>query len=307
GLALHRAEPHGEGRQTLLQKFESNENLVTMCSTEPTTDVVHGSPPEFGEAQRQGQVGFSDLFEEEKTFNPTVRRQVLSYKPQKIQQATACSTPFSFSFQLAYRFLSQQGRQPTVTEDSQGWKFGETVIGPLPRRFGGYQTLGGNTLELLLDYRNVEEQPAQQITVDDVLNRTIMPELVRDRIILIGNNNRDLDPPSNTPYGPMPAVWTQAHMTSQLIDIGLGIRALFWALPQWQDALIVGMYSILGGTLAYRFRSRKVFLLTLVVALLLWQQTCLGLLIRGGWLPFVPATLSLLVTSSITRYSQSKS
>ena len=94
-------------------------------------------------------------------------------------------------------------------------------------------------------------------------------------------------------------------MTSQLIDIGLGKRMPLWALPQWQDSLLVWGLSLLGGLLAYPCYSRKTLVLALVLTLLLWQQTCLRLLNQKGWLPLIPATMTLVLTASVNRRYQS--
>lgn len=299
GLALHRAEPYGAGREALLDKFKSDNNLVTLCSTNPDTDNLHGAPPEFSNSQHREQVGFGDIIEDGENFQHTVRRQILSSNPVRSIQNTECVTPFSFSFHLAYRFLSHQNLQPILTTDRKGWIFGKIILRPLPSRFGGYQTLDGGVMEMLIDFRNVA-QPAQSVTIDDILREDFRTELIRDRIILIGTNNPYIDAFTNTPRGKMASLWIHAHTISQLIDIGLGKRVQFWALPQWQDFLLVWFISLVGGSLALKFKSGRSLILTLAIALLLWQQVCLFVLVHGGWLPLIPVALGILTTSGLT-------
>ncbi|NER82141.1 MAG: CHASE2 domain-containing protein [Leptolyngbya sp. SIO1D8] len=242
GLAMHRAIPRGEGREQLLEEFTRNSNLVTLCSANPETDHLHGAPEELSQSQDQsdqyqGQVGFGDLYRDNETFPWTLRRQVLSYQLTDTTQNSLCVSPYSFSLRLAAKWMAQQGTVITTT-DNQEWQFGDIVLRRLPHRYGAYQSLDGVSNQLLLNYRNMS-QPAQQVTITEVLEGQVQPALIRNRIVIIGTNNSYVDSFINTPHGAMPTVRIQAHMVSHLIDIARGTRSQIWAMPQWGDALLV--------------------------------------------------------------------
>jgi CHASE2 domain-containing sensor protein len=119
---MHRFQPRGEGRQDLIAQFQQNSKLLTVCAF-GQADQNYATPPEFSANQQVEQVGFSnfvtDRFSQLQPLSRSdiqseaslskgkiVRRHLLSYDPDMAPSRSACATPYSLSFQLAYRFLS---------------------------------------------------------------------------------------------------------------------------------------------------------------------------------------------------------
>ncbi|MEO0407210.1 MAG: CHASE2 domain-containing protein [Cyanobacteria bacterium P01_A01_bin.135] len=321
-LDMHRHQPRGsDGRAAFINEFR-RDNVFLICAFNNSSQEGFGQdyapPPEFSEAQRLGQVGFSNLPVDAKrrsrslatdataieafdagAMAGTVRRQLLTYEPRLLANPSSCITPYSLSFQLAYNFLRQSEVTPLAVNEAGHWQFGETVFRPLTQRFGAYQTLDGQSDQIMLNYRSAP--PGQRVSLSEVLSGQVDDSVVRDRLVLVGYTApvaRDTIP---TPHGPMAGVWVHAHMTSQLLGAVMDGRPLMWVLPQWRglpvwEALWVLGWSWVAGLVAYHWQSRPWRLGGAIAILLLGiYQLCLITLMCGGWLPMLPTVLSVVV------------
>lgn len=298
GLDMHRYQPRGEGRAALLQQFQQHDNLFLVCSF-AATDKNFAPPPEFSDAQRLEQVGFSDLLlDGAPTGDNLIRRQLLSYDPKVANSPPDCSTPYSLSFQTVFRFLYDAG-QPLDVNPTGNWQAG-IAFRNLPSRFVGYQSLDGLSSQVMINYRN--GQPGQRVTLAQVLNGEVSRNFVENRLVLIGTTAPIARDTHFTPAGEMSGIWIHAHMVSQMLSAVLDQRPLIWGLPQagalqWGDALWVWLWAIIGAGLAWSIRSLKWLLLAIGLVLVILHQICWLILIQGGWLPLVPSALSLVSTN----------
>ncbi|HBB30785.1 MAG TPA: hypothetical protein DDZ80_02240 [Cyanobacteria bacterium UBA8803] len=310
GLAIHRYQPRPElndsqSRDRLIKLFNRNKNLFTICNYGSSAQD-HAPPPEFSKEQLMYQVGFSDVPNDlTDSNNSTVRRQLLSYDPKLASFSSPCTTPYSLSFHLAYRFLDAKGIKPLRTINNKEWQFDKAVFKGLATRTGGYQNLEGGRSEILLNYRPADKsgQIAKKVSLTQVLEAQVDPTLIEGLIVLIGYSAPIAKDYINTPYGEMAGVWIHAHMVSQLLSAAMGERSLLWVLPQWGDfqwgdALFIWFWSLIGGVLAGRIRSILYLILASGVTTLILYQICLIMFNQGGWMPLVPSGFSLLVTSS---------
>jgi CHASE2 domain-containing sensor protein len=302
GLNVHRYEPRGVGRSELIAHLQDNSHLITVCGFD-STDKNHAPPPEFTPAQVRDQMGFSNLLPDPwDSPRETIRRQLLSYNPHRAETSSPCTTPWSLSVQLAHRFL-EGSKLPSFSLTQQGdLQVGSRILKPLPARFGGYQRLEGHSNQIAINYRS--RLPGQRVTVQDVLSGNLARDRVEGKVVLIGNTSYLAGDEERTPYGKMPTVWIQAHLTSQLLSAALDNRPLIWVLPQWGpvqwgDALWVFAWSLLGGGLSWVLRKRRILLGLAFGALLgLLYHLCLILLAQGGWMPLIPSALAVLATGS---------
>jgi len=136
--------------------------------------------------------------------------------------------------------------------------------------------------------------------------------LIGGRIVLIGVTARDKDDFFKTPFGSnsddrLPGVFIHAHMVSQLLGAVLDGRPLLWTWAGWMDWAWIGGWAIVGGGLTWvvwvRRLSRPYFAvqigLAIVGMVILLTGICLATLVSlGGWLPFVPTVIGLVLTSS---------
>ena len=324
-IDMHRHRPRGEGRQALINQFRQHSNLFTVCAFDQV-DQDYNPPPEFSDEQLISQVGFSnlaldmpylrklqreDVSQTKLQETGAVRRHLLSYDPALAATQSSCSTPYSLSFQLAYRFLRQAGIEPLTINERNQWQLGSVVLQPLTRRFGGYQNLNGLSTQLMLNYRAA--QPGQQVSLQQVLTGQLTADRVRDRLVLLGYTAPVARDTVKTPYGEMAGVWVHAHKVSQLLSTVLDQRPLMKALPQWQSfpwadgAWVLG-WSLVGGGISSGLSARMIkfgrsgWLLGWLLAFtgVSWGlfYGCLLALAQGLWLPFIPALLSVLLTGS---------
>ncbi|MBW4662276.1 MAG: CHASE2 domain-containing protein [Drouetiella hepatica Uher 2000/2452] len=315
GLDMHRYQSRGQGRSQFIQQF-TNPNLYLVCSF-GSNDRNSAPPPEFSEAQRTTQMGFSDLLldsgdtqtvtrtdtvSSEQAIHPEdqVRRQILSYEPGLTDTPTSCTTPYSLNLQLAYRYLAATGIPPAVTPDGN-WQFGSVVLQKLPSRFGAYQRLDGRMSQILINYRT--DPPGQRVTLQQVLQGQVSASWIRDRIILIGTSAPVARDSFNTPYGDMPGIWIHAHQISQILSAVSQKRPFISGLPQWRDIQwgdglwILGWAAIAGWT-TVRLRLLWLTAIATGVMVLMLYYLSLWFLVQGIWLPLLPSVLAVLLTST---------
>lgn len=322
-LDMHRHQPRGTGREAFLQQFNQHSNLLLACAFgDPgqTTDQDYDPPAEFSEDQRWAQMGFSNfpvdapsrmlgVSPESSAFSQDwpIRRQLLSYSPELATTPSSCITPFSLSFQLAYRLLEHQSVTPLDVNEAGNWQLGTVEFSPLPQRFGGYQNLEGYSDQMVLNPRTAP--PGQQVNLDDVLQGNVDTSMVQGRVVLVGYTAPVARDQITTSMGQIPGVWVHAHMTSQIISAVLDQRALIWVLPQWQnlpwvDSLWVLSWSLIASSIVY-FLQKRILWLTGAIALLVvvLYQVSLMVLIQGGWLPIIPTIISVMaVGMSVVLY-----
>ncbi|NER34986.1 MAG: CHASE2 domain-containing protein [Oscillatoria sp. SIO1A7] len=308
GLDMHRNQGRGQGREDLMAQFQQNPNLFLVCSSKNNKN--YEPPPEFSAAQLKQQVGFSDLLVDRKfgSQKKAVRRQLLAYNPKLAKGFYTCITPYSFSVQLAGRFLEKQKVQIAVTDKGQ-WQFGEAIFNRLSSRTGGYQQLDGRRNQVLLNYR-ANPKPARRINLESLLMGQLDPNEIRGKIVLIGHTSDTARDDFQTPLGEMQGVWVHAHQVSHILSAAIDKRSLLWVLPQsgyfqWGDWLWVWFWALTGsGLLAIRWRSPLHLTLAAGAATFILYQACLIFLAFGGWIPLVPAVMSLFLAGGASALSR---
>ncbi len=301
GLDIFRDQPVLPGHDLLVRQLQQNQRLFTVCTFGTSEeDSVAGAVESPAE-----QVGFNDL--ENDLQDDSVRRHLLSRTPNAISSLSPCKTPYSFNLQLAYQYLKAKGI-PTKTTPEKNWQFGSVVFQRLEPRSGGYQNLDARGNQVLLNYR-ATPQIAQRVTVDEVLAGKFEPDWVRNHVVLIGVTAASIQDYHKTPHGRMRGLEVHAHMVSQILSAVLDDRPLIWWLPQWGDGLWIWVWSLTGGMLVYQLRWRRgkarsplhlVMALGISVAVL--YGICWVFLLQGGWLPLVPAALTLVTAGGAIAY-----
>lgn len=325
-LDFHRFQARGQGRAAFLEQFQQQDNLFLVCSF-GSSDRNYAPPPEFSPQQRIAQMGFSELLIDRKQ-NPgsnfrydlavpgqagnsevMVRRQLLSYDPSLATSASACTTPYSLAFQLAFRWLYAAGVQPLEVNANQDWQFGPVSLTKLPARFGGYPFLDGQSSQIMINYRAAP--PGAEVSLQQVLQGQVNPVLVKDRIVLLGTTAPIARDSFDTPYGEMPGVWVHAHAVSQILSAVHQNRPLIGGLPQtsgipWGDGLWILLWAGGGMAIGWKLRSPLVLWIGGAIASLLLTSLCFILLLQGAWVPLIPSLLSLWLTSGTVRLFHSR-
>ena len=273
----------------MTQQFRQNAHLVTVCKARYIKDDSIPAPSEtVGD-----RVGFSDFSTDP---DEGLRRQLLAMTPNLIDPKAPCSAQQSFNLRLVSQYLQAQGMALAGNSDSQ-LRFGKTVLPRLQPRTSGYQPADDGGYQLLLNYR-ATRTVATQISLSDVLSGSLNPNLVRDRIVLIGRT----DDPNDfwkTPIDPqMPGILAHAHMISQLLSAVQDGRSLLWVWSLEQEMFWIGSWTLAGALLAVLLRSPLRLGLAIAFTCSVLYGCCWLVLLSSGWIPLVPAMAGLLLAAA---------
>lgn len=267
-------------------QLRQNNRLIPICKVSSASDSgispLPGIPVE--------RLGFSNVLEDS---DRAIRRHLLYQTPSS---TSPCKTPYALNLQLAFRYLEAEGISPKFTREGD-LQFGNTVFKDLEPRTGGYQSYDAGGQQVLLNYR-ASEQIAQEVTLSDVLNGRLDPNWVNNRVVLIGVTATSQKDIFNTPYGERRGLLIQAYMVSQILSAVLDGRPLLQAWPQWGDALWIWGWSLVGGVLAWRFRSVPLRMLGGGTACGALYGLCFVFLIQGDWVPLVPPAIAFVASGS---------
>jgi CHASE2 domain-containing sensor protein len=227
-----------------------------------------------------------------------------------MSSVTACPTEHSFSFQLALRYLQKQGMAELEQTDSGMLKIGNVRFPTLTANAGGYALPPEEAIgyQILLNYRSA---PPQQVALRDLLQGSVdLSKMLEPQSIVLIGVIHPTDAHS-TPYSQgelptrMPGVMVQAQMVSQLISAVLDQRSLLWWWPEWVEVVWIGGWAIGGGSLVWLWsrisgrgwRSPGSLVVAVVVGAGLISGLCFVIFLQGGWIPLVPAVMTLGLTS----------
>lgn len=224
GLDLYRDIPQPPGNEALLKQLQEENVVAIEKLIDPSGESV--PPPPTVPLER---VGFNDIL-----IDPdgVVRRNLL-------YAFTATEEFYSFSLRLSLKYFAEDNLQINLNS----LQLGETTFFALNADSGGYQTIDALGYQILLDYRS-PNLVAPQVTLSEALNGEIEPNLVRNKLVLIGSTAPSLKDFFPTPFSVaepdnpgMPGVIIHAQMVSQILDRVEKNRAVFWFWSDWQEIL----------------------------------------------------------------------
>ena len=293
GLDIYRDFPVDSQYPDLATRLRTNNNFIAICQPSDSEQLSAGiaPPPEIPPPR----TGFSDVVSDR---DLVIRRHLLSMTPDP---ESNCLSRYSFNFQLARQYLAASGIQLHISDDGY-LQLGKVVFKPIDVPTGGYQQFYAGGHQILLNYRS-SRQVAKLVSVAQVLNGQFNPNWVKDKIVLIGVDSQSvkdyfLTPYSmaTTPHQEIPGVVLHAHMVSQILSAVLDHRPLLWVLPAWGEILWICGTSLVAGILAVYSRSQLQQAIFISAELVTLYGCCFILLLSGGWMPFLPSAIGLVVT-----------
>ena len=291
GLDLYRDLPSLEGREALKTQLK-NEKIIAIhnLGDEENSPI---RPPESVPVER---IGFNDLVLDS---DSVVRRNLMFANNDEGE------TFFSFSLQLVLHYLGSRNITPENGEHPDEIIWGKARFYPLTPNSGGYQDIDEQGYQILLNYR-ADQALARQVSLQEVLNQTIDPILVEDKIVLIGAIAPSAKDLFLTPYSPgrrnnpkMAGVLIQGQMVSQLLDAVLGERPLFIFWPEWVEMLWIGSWALIGATFAWCSRDPLIGILGSPILLVVLGGLSFSLFLEGRWVPVITPALGFGLTSGI--------
>lgn len=281
--------------EALGDRLRTQDNLIATCRVSQDNDIGFAPPPEVP----PGRLGFSDSLPDGDGIQ---RRQLLT---MTIPADSPCPGRWSLSTLLALQYLNGYDigiSNPTSSE----LYLGDRAIPLIRNHNGPYQAAEPWGYQTLLNYRahkgGLQESIAHQLTLRQVLNEEFLPEVIQDKIILVGTTAESFGDYSPTPYNPQtPGVLIQAQMISQLISTALDSRPMLWIPARRIEAVWIVSAALSGGLLGYWVRGRRTptwVWFSLGGLLLLQGGICFIALVQwGALLPLLPASLGLLASS----------
>jgi adenylate cyclase len=295
------------GHDQLLDVFGSTPNLVGgekiaygISTAEATLDRAAIAPPPL--LAELGQVGAVNLIQDN---DGTIRRGLVA-----MQINDQGDSQISFGLYLAALYL--EANQIPYVEALEAMQ-------PLTENYGGYTRTDADGVQFFLDYNNTSSR-FTIVSMFDVLEGKIEPDLMRDRVVLIG-----ITAPSEKDYFVTPldrSIWGDfgqtsgveihaqvvSYFLSYFADNRMGIRA--WAEPlEW--LWILG-WAIAASIISWKWRharSKGKDAQSRVNFIYLFIQTAstlglVGLLVgisyvaflAGWWIPVVPPLIATTIS-----------
>ncbi|MBD2384834.1 CHASE2 domain-containing protein [Cylindrospermum sp. FACHB-282] len=293
GLDLYRDFPVNPGHSDLVNVFETTPNLIGIQKVSETDDSAPVQPPPVLK-QRQ-QVGANDI---PLDGDGKIRRGLLYVNLKNGEALT------SFGLKLALLYLKGEGitdsdRSPTTNPNYL--QLGRGVFPIFEANDGGYVGADAGSYQVLLNYRGQIKQ-FPKISLTEILENRIPPDLMRGRIVLIGSTAESLKDLFYTPYTSnvfaaperMAGVTIHANLISQILSASIDGRPLIQCLPEPLEWLWILVWSIIGAALCWQKRHSPhlVAISVFLAAGGLIGSCFLGFLV-GWWIPVVPPLLAL--------------
>ena len=215
----------------------------------------------------------------------------------------------SFSVQLALAYLKPLGIKPKLTVNKE-YQLGNVIFKKLESNSGGYQNIDAGGYKLLLNYRTPKNL-AHTVTLTDILQNKINPNLVKDKIVLIGTSAPSIKDVFPTPYSStqirlreMPGVVIHGHAISQILSAVLDEKPLFrfWSEPV--EILWIFTWAILGGYLGFKWKKTSLLIGGSLLCLSGLGLISYGLFLRMFWVPVAAPMLGFILTFTGTVIAQ---
>lgn len=252
GLDNYRDLPVEPGHQELVQVFESTPNLIGI-------EKVGGNqiaPPPI--LYKLGQVAASDLVVD---ADGKVRRALILLGSPDGSFREGLGTKLALMY-LAAENISLQA----VDENRKIYQLGKAVFVPLTGNEGGYVASDTGGYQILLNFRGGIDR-FLTVSITDVLENRIPPDLMRDRIVLIGTTAESLKDMFPTPYSNTlfvmgnltPGVAIHANVASQILSAAKEGRPMLRAWTKTEGAIYILVWAFAGASACFQSLQNQLF------------------------------------------------
>jgi diguanylate cyclase (GGDEF)-like protein/PAS domain S-box-containing protein len=298
GLDIYRDVPVGSDHEQLQHIFQTTPNLIGIEKIGDSSTVGVKAPDALKEL---GQIGFNNVIVD---ADGKVRRSILFWNADG-KAAT------SFALRLSLLYLDQEGITPRSADTNPGYlQLGEAVFHRLKFNDGAYVGADMGGYQILANLRSPASK-FQMIPLSTLLSGQVSPELMRDRIVLIGSTAPSLKDFFYTSYSGstngathlISGVELHAQFISQIISAAQDGRSLPRPMAKSLDLLWILVWSLVGASLSWRFRVLGRSSISILLAASGLTGVCYLALIYGVWMPLVPPLITLAGSAfAITTY-----
>ena len=294
GLDLYRDIAYPPGNEELQKQFHKNNTVVIQYLGRGYNRV--SAPSNVPESR----IGFNDVVLD---FDNVLRRNLIYAQvgEQKL---------YSFSLRLSLAYLQDN---PLVKEKE--WKnahplkvtpdgiyLGNVFLKRLRANSGGYQMEPQEALgwQTLINYQSPDI--AHRVTLTEVLAGKIDPNLVKNKVVIIGTTAPSIKDLFYTPYDghetTMPGAVVHAQMVSQILSLVLDDGTQFWFWAEAIEGLWIMIWAGAGAAVAWWLRHPLAIAGAAILSLGVLWGIGFGLFLGAGWIPVIPPTLSFILTGS---------
>jgi adenylate cyclase len=291
GLDFYRDLPQGEGQALLKKAFQANNVLVIHRASDNSGERI--PPPADIPPER---VGFNDTSVDR---DGVVRRALLFAGDET-----------AFALQAAFMYLETRQIQPRETPGAPGiMTLGKSTFWPIDPTIGNYRHADTRGHQILLNYRNVNVAP--RVTLTQLLNHSVSPDLIRDRVILIGNMAVSSKDYFYSPYSPdqieqhqMSGVEVHGQVISQILDAAIGQRPLRQGWPDSLEVFWIAGWGLISAIWAWRARQVPPWAIShLLLSGLPLVMSFGALYYAGVWIPTItPAICAVISGGGVMGY-----
>ncbi|WP_083618892.1 CHASE2 domain-containing protein [Planktothrix paucivesiculata] len=295
GLDIYRDLPIAPGQAELAKAFETIPNLIGIELLETNRKSQVKSSPIL---VQKNQIGFNNV---PRDADSKVRRGLLYINNEDQQFRT------SFALQLALIYLENQGIIPKPSpKNPKELKIKNTVFPWFKPNDGSYIRANNGGYQFLVNLRG-PTGTFPSIPMRDILEGRVSPDLIKNRIVIIGSTAPSIKDSEFTSYSdgifkssePMYGVELQAQLTSQIISSVLDGRTLIKVWPEPLEWLWIFGWSWVGAALSWKLQSlRRSVSLIILISIGIGGVTYLAFL-KGWWIPVIPANLALMGSAGV--------
>lgn len=298
GLNIYRDLPVEPGYKQLANRLSRQNNIIAVCGFSSLENPEIPPPPSVYEER----IGFNDLITDE---NDNIVRRSLLFAQSDDKK---CKTTVSFAALLALNYLKKKGIETSFTK--QDIQIGKTLFPILKSNSGSYEHLDAEGYQIMLNYRHLDNF-ANKVTLTQVLNNQVNPNLIKDRLVIIGTTAISIEKGFYTPYSVlpnqpsrMPSVYIHAQIASQIMSAVLDGELLIWYLPEWAEYVCIWCASLVGAAVAWHLRHPLALFVVGVTILSSLGGFCYLVFLQAGWMPVIPQALALVISGvSVMAYT----
>jgi CHASE2 domain-containing sensor protein len=287
--------------QELLELFRTTPNLFGIEKV--TQDYIYSQIQPSPLLKELKQTTAADIIVDN---DGIVRRGILF----PVTDSSEASAIPSLGLAVALDYLENEGIKPT--KDSDGWlKLKDKVFLPFQSNDGSYIHSDDNGYQILINWRR-DRNYFPQVSVSDVLNNQVDPDLFRDRIVLIGTTavsvNNIFYTPHSHQYGTTPlgmyGIEIHAHLANYIIDTTLGNQPLLIVLSDLGEyiwlTISIGIIAFWGWS-QRKYKNPLRLLAIIFSGTFVWSILIVGIayvaFFQGLWIPIIPSLIGVFAAA----------
>ena len=287
GLDIYRDIPHPPGTSRLKQELQQD-NVVVIKYIGNNNEGI-AAPIGVNEEQ----IGFNDVVLD---IDSKLRRSI-------VYAQLGDEKLYSFALRLSLAYLKNNfsDKDFELTADNNALYIGNARFKRLQPNSGGYQMELQEALgwQFLIDYQS-PTGVAPKISLTEVLKGNFDPNLVKNKVVIIGTTAPSINDYFYTPYGreqtDIPGVTIHAQVVSQIIALALGESSQVWFFPEALEYAWIALWGAIVLAIALKWKNPVIIIVAGIFTIVSLLIICGVSFFIGGWIPLIPAVLNLGLT-----------